>query len=278
MNGTAQQSLEGIERDVEEYRIQVSELLATYVRINAPCTTELRRDKPDDPHQYAYSPPSGEESQKPDVDVQAALTVLGRRLRLRGDPSLDLRRSDLRNTNPVGADLSLALLSRSCIDGANLRNASFHMADLTGASMSGATLFGADLRAKRALRHNPTLEEPVLMFVNLSAAYLMEARLEGNLMDDTRFNGAHLSAARLDGVRCRAGVDFTNAVLNCAHLEGASLKDARGLLPKSVVHSFANSQTRFPKGIDPGRYRTFQDLQGKTDSDCGSWERMFDQD
>jgi hypothetical protein len=78
-------------------------------------------------------------------DVQAALTVVGRR-----DPDRDIRWIDLRGADLTGADLGGANLAGAGLRGAdltlaNLRGAIFRGVDLTGAIFRGADLGGADL-------------------------------------------------------------------------------------------------------------------------------------
>lgn len=87
----------------------------------------------------------------PDTDIQAALTVIGRR-KPRNDgftPELEKIRTagvDLRRVRLPGADLDLADLARANLNGANLRGAS-----LVGANLKGADLRNADLRNARGV-------------------------------------------------------------------------------------------------------------------------------
>ena len=92
-------------------------------------------------HSHEQWPPRGPGGREQDrwtrPDVQAALTVVGRRASQRDDRPIDL----------YTADLTRADLRR-----ANLGGASLHGATLTGADLRGATLTGADLRNAITLR------------------------------------------------------------------------------------------------------------------------------
>jgi Pentapeptide repeats (8 copies) len=118
-------------------------------------------------------------------DVQAALTVAGRRLTQRDIRPVDLARADL-----AGANLLLA-------DPAG--------ADLTGADLTGADLTGA------------VLANAVLARAELLAAKLVRADLTGADLGGARLTGADLTRADL------TGADLTDADLTGATLTGADL-------------------------------------------------------
>ena len=81
--------------------------------------------------------------EKPAIDIQAALTVIGRR---KGQELADLAKANIPGANLSGANLSGANLS-----GVNLRGA-----DLTGANLRSANLRGANLSAAYLIRANLT--------------------------------------------------------------------------------------------------------------------------
>jgi Pentapeptide repeats (8 copies) len=115
--------------------VQVFEVLSAYVR------RVSRRP--------ADGPPGDHSLQARLPDVQAAVSVLGRRTVLAGDPPLDLSRSRL-----PGARLERARLAGADLRGADLRGAGLDQADLAGAHLEesllcGARLQGADLRGAR---------------------------------------------------------------------------------------------------------------------------------
>src|SRR6266436_3782375 len=108
-------------------------------------------------------------SKKPAIDIQAALTVIGRR---KGQELPDLAEvnipgANLSGANLSGADLDSAHLNSAYLSGANLSGANLLGANLSGANLRGADLTGANLRSAN------------LRSANLSVAYLIGADLAG---------------------------------------------------------------------------------------------------
>src|SRR3977135_2867083 len=101
--------------------------------------------------------------QKPAIDIQAALTVIGRR---KGQELPDLAEANipganLSGANLSGADLDSAHLNSAYLSGANLTGANLLGANLTGANLTGAKLIrvdltGANLRAASRTRADLT--------------------------------------------------------------------------------------------------------------------------
>jgi hypothetical protein len=123
-------ALERIARDSERDHWPIMEILTAYVREHAP---SLPKDIPpfaDDLSLMEKSPEVKNQLRlKPMPDIQAILTVLGRRTRIyRKEECLNLANTDLR-----GADLRKAQLQ-----GAYLRGAQLQRADLDGAQLEGA--------------------------------------------------------------------------------------------------------------------------------------------
>ena len=122
-------ALERIARDSpRKDHWQIMEILTAYVRENASW-------KDDDEEESEETSNEKKRLPKLPTDIQAVLTVLGRRIRAyeKADQSLDLTRTNLR--------------------GANLKNAHLEGAHLTGALLEGADLTGATgLTAERFQR------------------------------------------------------------------------------------------------------------------------------
>lgn len=130
--------LERLAKDSEKDHGPIMEVLTTYVREKAP-------------RQNVYTP---EAAEKPPTDIQAILTVIGRREttgKNRGNAPLNLS-----GTHLVGADLTGAKLMRTYLIRAELRLAYLHDADLTDADLVGADLFGATLTGADLTRTNLT--------------------------------------------------------------------------------------------------------------------------
>jgi hypothetical protein len=134
----------------------VVEVLSAYVREHA------HPRRPASPGTLKNSLSEQALYEKPAVDVQAALTILGRL-----PARFGISRGDLSSSNLAGADLNLADLSGADLHRADLSNASLREADLTGAvliyanftyalldqaNLTGAILYRADMRRAELLR------------------------------------------------------------------------------------------------------------------------------
>jgi len=148
------------------------------------------------------------------TDVQAILSVIGRRTVTPDEPRLDLRRTDLR-----GADLNAVRLARANLFEAHLESATLQAADLRGADLRGAYLDNADL-VEADLRGADLRE------AHLQSAYMVEAHLEGADLGGAQLGGVYLGGAHLQGADL-GGAQLDGAYLYKANLEGASLHGAR---------------------------------------------------
>src|SRR5271166_411168 len=159
-------ALERIARDSSRDHPTVMEVLSACVR--------QYRD------QWPKPDPDGTtHEQSPRPDIQAALTVIGRR-----DAQHDIQPIDLTGANLTGADLGGAELSKAYLSGADLISANLVGAKLTGAHLDNAKLTRADLRLA-------DLTEADLSGANLTSAQLDDARLT-----DARLARATLTQAK----------------------------------------------------------------------------------
>lgn len=133
-------ALDRIGRDSAADRRAIVDILAAYVRMTSPWPPPAQAGYPAQ-HPLVRLPPMRVRA----VDVQAALTVLGRwgADEVRDDvwPYADLTDADLRLANLAGARLL-----RMRLHGANLSGANLSGADLRGADLEETTLHDADLR------------------------------------------------------------------------------------------------------------------------------------
>jgi uncharacterized protein YjbI with pentapeptide repeats len=141
-------------------------------------------------------------------DVQAALTVVGRR---------DADRT-IRSINLARAALPGAILTRAELAGANLDRA-----DLSGAMLAEAHLGGAYL--SEAHLGGAYLSEADLTGATLPSRDLTAAYLRGAFLAMANLRNACLSGATLIDVQL-ADADLAGADLTRAHLAGADLTDA----------------------------------------------------
>jgi uncharacterized protein YjbI with pentapeptide repeats len=198
-------ALERIARDSPPDRATIEEVLTAYVRDHVPwplppappslqaiatrLVTFTQRRRSAQQGRSADPPP------RPAADVQAAITVLGRReLPPDGLRRLDLTHVDLRYSFLRGANLQGAIL-----DGANLQSA-----DAIGVDLQGANLVGADL------------QDAGLYGANLHGAILAAANLHGARLPSADLHGANLGGADLHGANLD-GADLQNADLEGAH-------------------------------------------------------------
>jgi len=190
-------ALEGVMNTSEQYYQAVLEALSAFVRDGT------KNETGDGP---------------PMSNIQAALTVIGRRARIApGAPNLakahipkaylegrfvypsveeDPTVSDMPPSWLRGGDLRRAILRGTDLRGADLRGADLRGADMTDANLSGAYLVRANLSGAQLLHTN--LSRAALFGTNLSHAMLFGTNLSGAQLagDNPRFF-ANLSGARL---------------------------------------------------------------------------------
>jgi hypothetical protein len=170
-------ALERIARDSEKDHGPIMEVLTAFVREKAPWTPEKEAEakkqeaaagQPAPGETKAETKPAPEV--KPRLDIQAILTVLGRRTRTYGKGErqrLNLRGTDLRGADLKEAHLEGADLRKAHLEGAVLSEAHLKLADLWSAHLEGADLWRAHL------------EWAKMVAAQLEGAFLGSAYLEG---------------------------------------------------------------------------------------------------
>jgi len=245
-------ALERIARDSPRDHPTVMEVLATFVRDHS------REPWPPPP---AADPPGTDPAQREiRPDVQAGITVIGRRDRQQDRQTINLsgsdltgasfEKADLNGVELTGANLTRAwlrgvnlfepLLSGANFTGAWLREAKLTFAHLYGANLTGANLTGADLSHAdlgRADLTRANLTHANLTEANLTLAKLINADLDGidqanfDGVDDGTLPGADLTRANLDAADFTGAnltrADLTHAVLDTTDFTGANLTGAR---------------------------------------------------
>ena len=190
-------ALERIARDSEKDYWTIMEILTAYVRERAPRYTKGKIQTEEEGRDV-----------EPLVDIQAILTVIGRRTQTYG------KGEDQR------LDLSFVKLSRMTLSDANL---------------SGASLFGAVLLQVNLSRAN--LSDAILSGANLSRAILFGANLSG-----AKLQGADLSNAIL------ADANLSGAILSASPLglSGADLSEAIGVSEEQIDSAIIDEETKLP--------------------------------
>ena len=155
-------ALERVARDSPGHHPAVMEMLAAFIRERS-----RQHWPPPDPGGQA-----GQRSPRP--DVQAAITVVGRRFTERDLEPVDLAGADLAGADLTGAVLACAVLARADLLAATLVRADFSGADLGGARLIGANLDGAVLT-------DADLADADLADADLASAKFTGAELTGAL-------------------------------------------------------------------------------------------------
>jgi hypothetical protein len=196
-------ALERLARDSPPDHPTVMEVLAAFIREYSGEQWQ--------PAEAAAEPP--ERTARP--DVQAAVTVIGRRNREHDRQPVNLARAYFRGADLRGAYLSGTNLSGANLDDARLNGAKLTGVDLSRASLTGANLTGADLTG--AQLGDADLTSAYLSGADLHDAYLTQADLTRADLRGTNLIRADLSDTRL------TGATLTRADLSDAQLGGADL-------------------------------------------------------
>ena len=210
-------ALERIARDSRQDHGPIMEILTAYVREHAPWKPPTKDQQPtaDDQSLPTFSDEDLLPTSALATDIQAAITVLGRRKANYDPPEqvLNLMHTDLCGGNLVQASLQRVLLGET-----NLQKAK-----LWSANLQGALLIRANLREANCFNANLQRAELVgaqLQHAGFNRADLRKSSFTGASMDRASLSGANLQKAVLNGARSR------NASFHLADLQGADLKKA----------------------------------------------------
>ena len=240
--------LEGIARESAEYYWPVMEILTAYVRENAPWHGTVResKEKIKVVAEQTKTDPLSDLSPKVPADIQAVLTVLGRRglsyrngeenrLNLAqtnllgaslGNANLEgalLLRTNLQKAILTKSKLANALVDESHLQEANLNYANLQRGSLQRAHLQRASLMGANLQHARL--SGTALQGADLRGIDLRGADLEEANLEGANLQKAKLKGTILRGANLLGANLE-GADLEGADLRVADLREARLQEA----------------------------------------------------
>jgi hypothetical protein len=215
-------TLERIAQDSPPDYWTIMEILAAFIRQNAPLQAPLSKART----------PKKEQSTQPSTpirsDIQAALTVLGRR-NYQQDPAnqyLDLSNIDIRG----------AILKNAHLQGANLKNANLQAVDFSDANLQSANLEAANLeKAKLAVAN---LQATQLKGANLQEASLFLANLQQANLDDSNLQEAEFTGANLQ-----------ETTLNGAQLQGAKIFVVKNLEAQQIEKAYGDSTTKLPENM-----------------------------
>jgi uncharacterized protein YjbI with pentapeptide repeats len=210
-------ALERVARDSPRDHPTVMEVLAAFIRVHS--------------HEQWPPPESGNDAmplRTTRPDVQAAVTVIGRRDSSSDRQHIDLTRADLSRADLAFADLNYADLTHADLSYADLTRAHLNGARLGGANFNDAHLNGANFN--EAHLQSAHLNHAWLESAHLNHAYLQRAQLNDAHLSGANFNEAHLHDAQFNGANLgHAQLNhawFINAHLTDANLAGAQLSGA----------------------------------------------------
>jgi uncharacterized protein YjbI with pentapeptide repeats len=243
-------ALERIARDSEKDHGPIMEVLTAYVRENAPWPP-IKANGAKEELAESKKPASGEKEPatnatpeiKPRTDIQAILTVIGRRTPGYDKRSLDLRHTDLRKTDLAQAPLETAILIL----------ANLHLTDLRYSNLKDANL--AEVNLEEANLGGANLTQSILDGANLTRANLFGVNLQGAGLPGACLRRAHLERADLTGA-CLKGAILEGAILKEAKLAGANFRDAKRLTKEQIDSAIIDEKTKLPdylKKADPDK-------------------------
>lgn len=261
-------ALEKLARDYLPLHWQIMEILCAYVRTNAgppkarpeQIDTIITRDG------SSWTPSEAEAWRKhwsrlkPFVDIQAALTVIGRRsekqkkyeekltqsqnhqARVLDLSNCHLAKIDLRGMYFRRANIDGSCLEAAYLEGADLREASFREAQLNSAHFFEALLDGAVLTEAQ-------LSGASLHHASLERAYAVSAKIES-----TNLVGTNLKGARLDGASF-VGSNLQSANMEETFIERTDFTGVKGLTQEQLNEAFGDAYTILPDKLTrPARW------------------------
>lgn len=207
-------ALEKVAQDSPQEYWTIMEILTAFVRENAG----IKIDRENSVEELA-------KIARVSTDVQAALTVIGRRnpQQDRENQKLDLRNTDIRRVDLTNANLQRLDLRGANLIKADLRKANLFETDLEGAKLCGTVLYEANLQSCNLQEAN--LCGANLNKANLCGANLRSANLSGTSLRAANFSGANLYKANLQGANLKVA-NLSKAKLFLANLQGAKLGKA----------------------------------------------------
>lgn len=259
-------ALERIAQDSARDHVQIMEILCAYIRHNAPANPALvfpedwSRILGGDVDDDEFDIPSptrtdimhwARTSNKPREDIQAALTVIGRR----SDAQIGIEghvdaegdwsgyRLDLRETCLQGADFGRGNFDNALLARAQCRGANFSSASLSGADLGEAHLDGADFEDAQLMNagfqtadirgaffhmaqlHGANFYEAEMQLANFSNAKMHDVILYRSQAQNTSFEGAEMQGANLESAQLQ-GSDLLRAQLQRANLGYAGMTRA----------------------------------------------------
>lgn len=220
-------ALEKIAKANEDYHPQIMEVLCAYVRMHCP----TKHDENESDNSNLDENESKTHIDLLRIDIQACLTVIGRRDELFDKGSFDLCDIEIKKAALSGAYLSGADLIKTDLSEANLSEAYLIKANLRLAYLQAANLSGA-----------------ILSGANLIRANLLDADLSGAQLINANITKAALCKANLIKATL-IEVDFLATDITGADLSEADLRYAKNLKDYQIRSAKIDRKTKLPDYI-----------------------------
>ena len=302
--------LEKLAREHRDLHWPIMEILCAYVRGNAgppksPPSGIVDIYKIQRPRRTLKQRRALEEREKklgrPRVDIQVALTVIGRRtvkqlewekrfaVLNKRSYRLDLSNCHLANIVFSGLEFSQANLSGSSLENADLSEARFEGADLFKAHLEGVNLYNAHF--EEAYFYGAHLEGAYLREAHLEGAALPWAHVKGTICYEAHLEGANLRLANLEGADLLEahlegsdlwqsdleGTTLYGAHFNDTKIDNADLSKAVNVTQEMIDKAWGNSGAQLPEGIDrPVNERWAKDESEDNDERNERWQERRD--
>lgn len=221
--------------DLQGYHWTVMEVLTAFIRERSP--VQPKKQNQTFAASFLASDQESSELKPVTTDVQAAVSVIGRRDISRENPEQTL---NLSYTNLSGANLERAKLQRANFYKSNFKEACLREAKMQGAYLQEANLIKANLadsdlydvnlckaKLQGAILVGACLEGGVSFIkAQLHKANLYRARLQGASFEEAKLKGANFKEANLQHVNF-SDADLRNAIFSSAKLCNTEFKNTR---------------------------------------------------
>jgi uncharacterized protein YjbI with pentapeptide repeats len=154
----------------------------------------------------------------------------------------DLRGSSFKKANLEKAKLIRTSLASSQLQGGNFVKVEAYRGDFSDADAENAKFNSAEMQ-------RANFQNAKLVGTDFSKAELGRADFEGATLTGAKFSMANLSRSRFEGAKFTGPIDFANAFLLLARIEGLDLSAATGLEQKQVDIACGDAKTKLPQGL-----------------------------
>lgn len=154
----------------------------------------------------------------------------------------DLRGSSFKKANLEKAKLIRTSLASSQLQDGNFTKVEAYRGDFSDANAENAKFYSAEMQ-------RANFQNAKLVGADFSKAELGRADFEGAELTGTKFTMSNLSRSRFEGATFTGPIDFANAFLLLARIEGLDLSTATGLEQKQIDIACGDAKTKLPQGL-----------------------------